>query len=412
MIKESNTKKKVFQKKTFFSFFLVLIIVFTFAAGFLFGSKSSYYISSNPPSNILGPDQGKPADVDFALFWQSWNELTKNYVGDLNPQNLVYGAIDGMLAATKDPYTMFLKPEDNKKFQDDISGEFTGIGVEIMMVKGLPTVVAPLSGSPAEKAGLKGKDVIAEINSEKTDGMGFETVIDKIRGDKGSTVKLKIIRAGSADMIDFDVVREIIKVKSVETQTVEYLGKKVYYIKVRQFGDDTNELFAKAVSAYKNSGANLIVLDLRNNPGGYLDGAVDLASYFLDGGVVVSEIDRDGNKKDFKTSRNASLKDVKLAVLVNEGSASASEIFAGAMKDRNRAKIIGAKTFGKGSVQVLEQLQKNSAIKITIAKWATPNGDQIDGKGIIPDFEVKDEDTEKRSLLEDSTFQKAVLETK
>jgi carboxyl-terminal processing protease len=364
-----------------------------------------------PAKNILNSEKDKPSDVDFSLFWQSWNELTKNYVGDINPQELVYGAINGMLSATKDPYTMFLKPEDNKKFKDDISGEFSGIGVEIMMVNGLPTVISPLSGSPAEKAGIKGKDVISEINSEKTDGMGFETIIDKIRGENGSKVKLKITRPDTSEQLDIEVTRETIKVDSVETKTVAYSNKRVFYIKVRQFGDDTNELFAKAVADYKKSNTDMIVIDLRNNPGGYLDSAVNLASYFLDGGVVVSEVDKAGQKKDFKTSRSSVLKDAKLAVLVNEGSASASEIFAGAIKDRNRAKIFGTKTFGKGSVQVLEQLQKGSAIKITIAKWATPNGNQIDGKGIDPDVEVKAAESE-TGISEDPVFQKAVLETK
>lgn len=408
MTKLKNKNKK----RVLLSLFLVVFVVITFAAGFFSGIRSINYISGNPPSNILNFAKDKPANVDFSLFWQSWNELNKNYVGKINQQEMIYGAINGMLASTNDPYTMFLKPEDNKKFQDDISGEFSGIGVEIMMVNKLPTVVAPLSASPAEKAGLKAKDIIVEVDGVKTSDLGFEAIIDKIRGDKGTKVILKVSREGSVDPLEFTVLRDTIKVDSVTTQTVTAEGQKTYYVKVRQFGDDTNTLFAKAMSNYKDSGASSIVLDLRNNPGGYLDSAVDMASYFLDGGVVVSEIDKDGSKKEFKTSRSATMKDVKLAVLVNEGSASASEIFAGAIKDRNRGKTIGTKTFGKGSVQILEQLKNDSAIKITIAKWATPNGTQIDGKGIEPDISIASEVSANSDISKDPVFVKAVQSLK
>lgn len=389
MIIEKVKKKSV--SKAVFGLILVVLMGASFVVGNYSGQRGVNIGLTAKPSEVANTDKGKPESVDFSTFWEAWGKLNRNYVGTLDPKNLVYGAISGLLTSAGDPYTEFFKPEDNKRFKDDISGEFEGIGVEISSVDGLPTVVAPLSGTPAEKAGLKAKDVILEVDGTKTSEIGFEETINRIRGTKGTAVKLKISRAEVAEPMEISVIRENITVASVTHEIKNQNGKKVYYIKVRQFGDDTEQLFDDAVADAKKQNVDGVILDLRNNPGGYLDTAVSMASNFLDGGVIVSEVDKDGKKKDFTADKKASLADVKMVVLINGGSASASEIVSGALKDRNRATIIGEKSFGKGSVQVMENLSDGSAVKITVAKWMTPKGTHIDKVGIAPDIEVKDE---------------------
>lgn len=384
-------KKKSLATKIGFAIVIIVLIGAAFVAGNYTGKSGVNIGVQLGPKEVVNTAKGKPEQIDFSIFWEAWSKLNKNYVSVLDPQKLVYGAISGLLSATDDPYTEFMKPDENKRFMDDISGQFEGIGVEISSVNNLPTVVAPLSGSPAEKAGLKAKDIILEVDGSKTSDLGFEQTIDRIRGTKGTTVMLKILRSGNEEPLTISVVRDNITVASVSSETKDYKGKKIFYIKVRQFGDDTDRLFSEAVDAAKNSKADALVLDLQNNPGGYLDTAVDMASNFLDGGLVVSEVDRDGKKKDFNTSLKASLPSIKMVVLVNGGSASASEIVSGALKDRSRATIVGETTFGKGSVQVMENLSDGSAVKITIAKWLTPKGDHIDKIGITPDIKVADE---------------------
>lgn len=376
-------------------FILILIVGFlAFLSGNIAG-KAGIDVSGGilGPEKITNINKGKPTDVDFSVFWEAWNKLDKNYVGDINVQDFVYGSISGLFSSTGDPYTEFLKPKENERFKDDISGEFEGIGIEISSVNNLPTVVAPLPDSPAEKAGIKAKDIIAEVDGAATADLAFDEVIDKIRGEKGTEVKIKISREGEKDLIDFSVIRGSIKVASVTNEIKNHNGKTISYIKIRQFGDDTELLFNEALAEAEKEMSSAIILDLRNNPGGYLETSVSMASNFLDGGVVVTEVDKSGNKKDFKTNKRAKFKDVKLIVMVNGGSASASEIVAGALKDRNRATVIGSKTFGKGSVQVLENLSDGSAVKITVAKWLTPNGNHIDKTGIEPDVAVEEDDS-------------------
>ena len=388
-----NKSRKLSSGKLLIMGIVVLLVAASFLAGNYTGQQGISIGFRATPIEVANSTSGKPASVDFTTFWEAWGKLNQNYVTELEPQKMVYGAITGLLASTGDPYTEFFTPTDNKKFKDDISGQFDGIGVEISSVNSLPTVVAPLSGTPAEKAGIKARDIIIEVDGTKTSDIGFEETINRIRGPKGSTVKLKISRTGEELPLEISVVRENIKVDSVTYEKKQQGSKEIFYIRVRQFGDDTEDLFAKAVLEAKNSNADGLILDLRNNPGGYLDTAVSMSSVFLDGGVVVSEIDRDGKKKDFTTSQKATLKDIKMMVLINGGSASASEIVSGALKDRARATIIGEKSFGKGSVQVMENLSDGSAVKITIAKWLTPKGTHIDKVGISPDIEVKDDNT-------------------
>jgi len=397
-----NSKNIKNSKSRVVGFIISLIVVLTivylaFVFGYSYGVKGVDLNISSVPNSVVKTEVGQPNSVDFSLFWEAWNKIQKNYSGELNAQKLLYGAISGMMVASGDPYTVFLKPEENERFMDDISGEFSGIGIEITVENSLPVVVSPLSDSPAEKAGLKAKDIIMYVDETATSEISFGEVINKIRGEEGTDVVLKVLREGKNDLLEFTITRAKITVASVTWEKKIVEGKNIFYIKVRQFGDDTLELFKQA----SDEAGNLpVVLDLRNNPGGYLETAVDLASFFVEDGVIVTEENGDGSKKDFSANRDAVLKNNKLIVLVNEGSASASEIMAGAIKDRRQGIIVGETTFGKGSVQILEKLSDNSAVKITVAKWLTPNGSHIDQVGIEPDISVEDDlDTEVDEIL-------------
>lgn len=387
-------QKRQIKRRVAFLLSMLIVASLSFVSGNLAG-KTGFDVTevAGSPSGLSNIANGEPDDVDFSVFWEAWNKLNKNYVNTLDTQKMVYGAIKGLYNSTGDPYTEFFEPEENKRFKDDISGEFQGIGIEISSINGLATVVAPLPDSPAEKAGLKAKDIIMEVDGTSTLDLSFDEIIDKIRGEEGTSVSIKVSRENEDGVKEFNIVRENIIVPSVTHEVLEQSNKKISYIKIRQFGDDTESLFSQALNDSKNQKIDGIILDFRNNPGGYLDTSVDMASNFIDGGVIVTEVDKSGHKKDFQASKNASFKDIKLVALINEGSASASEIVAGALKDRNRAKLIGSKTFGKGSVQVLESLSNQSAVKITIAKWLTPKGEHIDKKGIEPDISVEDDST-------------------
>jgi len=316
---------------------------------------------------------------------------------------MINGAISGLLSSTNDPYTVFLSQKDNQRFKEDIQGEFNGIGVEITQKNNLPTIVAPLSDSPAEKAGLKAGDIILEVDGAKTTEIGFDETINKIRGKDGTTVKLKIARESSGDPLDFTVTRSKIVVKSVEWSKKNIKEKDISYIKIRQFGDDTSALFREASKDAATNKNKLMVIDLRNNPGGYLETAVDIASYFIPDGVVLTEKGKNDQKKDYVAVGHSTLKDFKVMILTNEGSASASEILAGALRDRKNSQLIGDKTFGKGSVQELIDLSDGSAVKITIAKWFTPKGQQINGEGLSPDIKISDDaKTDKDEQLDEA----------
>lgn len=388
MRKKNNIPKKIWAKYLLYFLVAVILLSGTFVSGYGIGKKGVELNIPFIPTDVVNTESGKPASVDFSTFWDAWNKLQTDSVDTIDKQNLVYGAISGMLNSLNDPYTVYFTPEENKRFAEDISGQFEGIGVEITQVNSLLTVVTPLPDSPAEKAGIKAKDVIVSVDGQKTLDLGFQETINKIRGTSGTQVTLVLARPGQDQNVTVTVTREKITVPSVTSEYKTVDGKKYAVVTMRQFGDDTNTLFDTISADIVKNKPDGIVLDLRNNPGGYLDSAVNVASYFLDGGTVVSEVEKDNKKKDYKTVRRATLKDYPLAVLVNDGSASAAEILAGAVQDRKRGEVIGTKTFGKGSVQILENLKDGSAVKITIAKWLTPNGSTIDKVGIKPDLEI------------------------
>jgi carboxyl-terminal processing protease len=363
-----------------------------FWLGFEKGSRINKVDAPISIENATFKNKDKAQDdaIDFSLFWNVWDLLKSKYVdtGSLDAKKLYYGAIKGMMEATGDPYTTFLDPSENQKFGEDISGNFEGIGAELGIKGGILTVIAPLQGTPAEKAGIRSGDKIIKIDGKAAGDMTIEEAVDHIRGKKGTSVVLTIFREGADDTQDITVQRGIINVKSVILETK---GDNVAYIKITRFGDDTTKLFTEAIKKAISQKPRGLVIDLRNNPGGYLETSIEVASKLLpkDNVVVIEE---SGNKtqKKMYTRGGDIASGFETVVLINEGSASASEILAGALKNnRSNVTLIGKKSFGKGSVQEFIELPQGTAAKITVARWLTPDGTQINEQGINPDKEVE-----------------------
>jgi len=330
-------------------------------------------------------------NVNMDLFWSVWDKLSANYLdkSKIDQNQMVYGAIKGMVSSVGDPYTMFLPPTDNKKSKEDLNGSFSGVGIELGFNKDkLMTVVSPLKGTPAEKAGVKATDVILKIGDKDTMNMGLQEAVDMIRGLKGTQVKMTLVHLSDNKPYEVTLTRDTILVPSVDLEFKD----KIAVIKLSRFGDRTNDEWNKVVDkiiATKDTKG--IVLDMRNNPGGYLTGSVYIASEFLPSGVVVEQESSNGVKEPFEVNRKGKLLKQPLVVLVNEGSASASEIVAGALQDHKRAQIVGVTSFGKGTVQEAEDLKQGAGLHVTVARWLTPNGNWIDKNGIKPDVEVKND---------------------
>lgn len=333
---------------------------------------------------------GKPdSEVDMSLYWKVRDILKENYVSseNLDDDKMLYGSINGMLYSTGDPYTVFLSPEENKKFDEEIRGNFDGIGAELGIKNGLLTIIAPLEGTPASAAGLRPGDKIININGNSAAEMTIDDAVSQIRGVRGTEVTLTIFREGNDNTFDVNVKRDVIIVKSVNFEIKE---NNIAYIKISRFGDDTSQEFYKALLSTKSMRPNGIILDLRNNPGGYLDSSISIASRMLPKGkTVLIEEDSDKNQKKDYSKGGDLASGIETVILINEGSASASEILAGALNDnRDNVTLVGMKTFGKGSVQELIDLSGGTAVKITVARWLTPNGVQINDNGIKPEIEV------------------------
>ncbi|MDP3957243.1 MAG: S41 family peptidase [bacterium] len=382
-------------RRAFVFFFVLFLIGAAFWSGYERGKQYSP-ASGIGVENILSPNEAiilnktsQDKTIDFSLFWKVWGMLKDKYVDNqkLDAHALFYGAIKGMLAATGDPYTTFFDPQENAAFQEDISGTFEGIGAEMGMQNEVLTVIAPLEGMPAEKAGLLAGDKIIKIDDQMTATMSLDEAVGKIRGSKGTEVKLTIFRNGDEESRDIIVLRDVILVKSVRFEMKE---NAIAYIRISRFGDDTEREFQEAVQQTISKKAKGLVIDMRNNPGGFLETAVDLASMMLPSGtVVVMEENGAGERKEIKSRGGDVLSRIPTVVLINEGSASASEILAGALKDnRDDVTLVGKKSFGKGSVQELISVSRDTAVKITVARWLTPAGHQINTIGIAPDIEV------------------------
>ena len=331
--------------------------------------------------------QGLPDDLDYKTVEQVYDTLRRQYDGQLDMNKLLDGLKAGLAAAAGDPYTEYLSQQSAKEFDDQLNGTFSGIGAELGKDdQGNIIVISPIAGFPAEKAGLKAQDIIAEVDGESTAGKSISEAVGRIRGEKGTKVKLTVVR-NKAQQLDIEITRDTITIASVETKT---LDGNIGYIKVSRYGDDTAGLVAKAAKDFKSKNVKGVILDLRSNPGGLLDPSVTISSLWLDPGTTVLQEKRgETTVKTYRASGTPVLKGVPTVVLINEGSASASEITAGALRDNGAATLVGIKSFGKGSVQQLEQLGDGSVLKVTIARWFTPKGVNINKDGIKPDTEVK-----------------------
>lgn len=392
----------------------VIILAFLLLAGGVGYTLGQRNIRVSVQESKLVVHQDPPAgtSVDFSLFWDVWGRLFRYYIdkSSLDSQKMVWGAITGMVGALGDPYTAFLPPKENKEFKEDLGGEFEGIGAQLGMKDNRIIVIAPLKGTPAEKAGIRPSDWILKVNGEETLGWTVPQAVTKIRGQRGTKVTLNILHENDQKPVDIAIVRSTILVPSVESwikpisqiteissasQSASFRTRPdtVAYLRLSRFGDHTNDDWEKAVSeilqAQQANGAlKGLVFDLRNNPGGYLEGSVFIASEFLRSGNVVSQANSDGSKQDYPVNRKGKLLDIPLVVLVNKGSASAAEIVAGALRDYKRATIVGETTFGKGSVQTPQELTGGAGLHITTGKWLTPQGSSIHKQGIKPDIEV------------------------
>lgn len=367
------------------------------------GEESSIKINRKIPED--------KQNIDFSMFWNVWDRLESDYLDKkaINHSQMVLGAIQGMVASLGDPYTLFLKPPENKELKEDLNGSFEGVGIQLGYSKDNQLVViAPLTGMPADKAGVKAADFIIKINDESAIGISADEAAKKIRGPKGTKVKLTLLHVNEKQTYEVELTRETIIVASVEVEFKEKpncQGEKctIAHLKLLRFGDRTSEEWGKAVGEIINRKPEVggIVLDLRNNPGGYLEGSRFIASEFLSSGTVVQQEYANGTKETYSVNRKGKLLTQPLVVLINEGSASASEIVAGALQDYKRAKIVGIKSFGKGTIQEAQDLANGAGLHITTARWLLPSGQSINKIGVKPDIEVKDDTkTDKDEQLE------------
>lgn len=375
------------------------------AIAFLFG----FGLAKLNPTFGFGPfELGSGNTITSGINAQRFSEvrdvLLKKYDGEINHDKETEGAIAGMVASLGDPYTVYLDEASSKQLNDDLKGELSGIGIEVGIKNNRLTVIAPIDETPADRAGLKSGDVIAAIDNTDSSTLTLDEAVNKIRGEEGTQVKLLIIR-GSNSPQEHVIRREKITVASVTNQVKE---DNIGYIKIRRFGDDTISAVRSAAAELNNLGVKAVVIDLRDNPGGYLDGAVKITSEFQASGVVVEERSKfDKNPKKQEAARGGIMTDIPVVLLVNEGSASASEIMAGSLKDNGRAVLVGEKTYGKGSVQEVVELSNGKSLKVTVAHWYTPKGVNITKEGIKPDVEVKNS-TDDFNNGNDPQLQKAI----
>src|SRR3990167_2865974 len=396
----------------FFIQFLVVAIVF-FAIGFAVGQKKISverrgFIPKLTVTNSL-PAQNQT--VDFSLFWNVWETLPKSYIDKsaFDGQKLLYGAISGMVRSLGDPYTAFLNPDQNAQVKDELAGSYEGVGIQIGFNEdNRLVVITPLKGTPAEKAGLLARDLILKIDDKDAIDITLPEAVDLIRGPAGSKVKLLLSHEGESETYEVEIERAKIAVRSVDIEFKNTDRGEVAVIKVSRFGDKTNSEWDEVIGQVLERKVKGVIVDMRNNPGGLLSSSVYVASEFVDGTVVKQQM-ADGSVQSLTASRAGKIGKTKLVVLVNEGSASASEIFAGAIQDKGRGKIIGEKTFGKGTVQDVVDLPGGAGLHVTVAKWLTPKGNSIHDDGIKPDIVVSIS-KEQRQSKQDPQLDRALLE--
>ncbi len=384
------------QNKTLISIGFVIVLIAVFYFGFISGKSQMVEASKiQTITASLNGDKNKPDQVDFTLFWKVWNIVNEKFVQthkatSTTDTDRVYGAIKGMVDAMGDPYTTFFPPSAATAFETQIEGNFEGVGIEMGIKDDTLVVISALKGSPAEKAGVKTGDKIIKIDDQTTKDMDIDQAMKLIRGKKGTVVTFSIIRADNTAPIEIKITRDTINLPTLDSN---YDAKtNIFTIRLYGFTADSASLFRNALRDFVNSKSNKLILDLRGNPGGFLDAAVDMASWFLaPGKVVVQEDYGSGKPMTIERSHGYNIfnDNLKMVILIDGGSASASEILAGALSEQGKAKLVGTNSFGKGSVQEYIKVTDDTALKVTIARWLTPNGKSISDGGLKPDYEVK-----------------------
>lgn len=408
---------------------ILLLVFIAFIGGYFVGVNKIQFDWNHYTPHITVINKEPPASdslVDFSLFWDVWDKVTQDYYNKsaVDPKKMLYGAISGMVASIGDPYTLFLPPVQNDSFQKQLAGQFEGIGAELGMKDKQIIIIAPLGGSPAEKAGIKAGDAIMKVDGQAISTWTLPQTVEKIRGPKGTQVTLTVLHKGDSQTSDVTITRDTITVKSVDGWVKDVkdidgisqdaktkdAGEKVMYVRLSQFGDNTNQdwsaLITSLLPKITSGEVKGMVLDLRNNPGGYLKDAQYIASEFLpEGKTVVIQDDGKGNTQSLVVNRQGALMNTPLVILINKGSASASEIVSGAIRDNGRGKLVGETSFGKGTIQTALDLGNSAGLHITIAKWLTPNGTWVHGKGLTPDVSV---DLDSKDPSHDTQLEKAI----
>jgi carboxyl-terminal processing protease len=423
-----NRKVKILQ--------IFIVIIIAFLGGYFFGVNKvtldwhNYKpiittVNKEPPSGII--------NIDFNPFWTVWQKLAEGYYDKtkLDQQKMLNGAISGMVNALGDPFTMYLPPVQNTNFKQGLAGQFSGIGAELTTKGSSIIVIAPLDGSPAEKVGVKSGDTIVKVDGQSTAGWDLAKTVGLIRGPKGTDVNITVIHKDTQKLVDLKITRDVITVKSVlmNISNAKCTGKncslvskgdpcttsdcvKYAYLRLSQFGDNTNQEWANLIKGIndqisKDKNIKGVVLDLRNNPGGYLTDAQYIASEFLSMGTKVVSEDTGTSQSQLNVERQGLLINTKVVVLINGGSASASEIVSGALRDNRKIELVGEKSFGKGTVQAAVDLGDGAGLHVTIAKWLTPDGTWVHGKGLTPDVTVA---LDPKDPARDTQLEKAVYE--
>lgn len=387
----------------------LIILIFglgCFWFGFSSGQKTTKNILVTGVQN-MNDGTSSSTSADFGVFWQAWQDINDLYLKnpDVTNKDKVYGAINGLIQSLNDPYSEFFSPIDSQQFIENVTGNFGGIGAELgVNTSSQIIVISALKDTPASSAGLKTGDIIVKINATSTEGMNLDKAVGMIRGKEGTPVTLTIFRIGWKNTKDFTIVRANIKIPTVDFEMKGSLA----HISLYSFNQDAESLFYQALEKASNANAKGIILDLRGDPGGYLEVAVNIAGYFLKPGTpVVKEVGRSVPEQDFKSSGNGALDNIPMVVLINGGSASASEILAGALHDDRGIKLIGEKSFGKGTVQEVQNLSDGSSIKITVAHWVLPSGRILDHDGLVPDYPVSITDQDIKNKI-DPQLEKAI----